>query len=215
MSMTDRALVESGNGEPFAEAVGGIVTVILAILGLAHVAPNYLVPIATIVFGAVVLNHGVGLLSEYGHLIRPGTATPAVHMSGGISAVFLVGAGGIVLGILALLGIDAAVLCACAVIAYGAVLVLSTNSTAQMHSMHAAGTEGVSNREVMAEDIISDSGRFLSMAGLGAVVLGILALAGFNASVLILVALLALGAAIVLTGSALASVMLTFFRTAA
>jgi hypothetical protein len=210
MAMTERALAGSGNGEPFAEAVGGIVTVILAILGLAHVIPNYLVPITTIVFGAVLLGHGAGLLSQ---LARPGIAMPAARVGSGVSAVFLVGAGGIVLGILALVGIDPLVLSACAVIAYGAVLVLSANSTVQVHTMQAARTEGVPGGGMMAEEVISETGGFLAMAGLAAVVLGILALAGFAQAVLILVALLALGAAIVATGGALTTVMMTFFRT--
>jgi len=56
---------------------------------------------------------------------------------------------------------------------------------------------------------LAGSGSFLGMAGLSAIVLGILALAGFDP-----VSLLRMGATIVLTGSALAGVMLTFFRTA-
>jgi hypothetical protein len=51
------------------------------------------------------------------------------------------------------------------------------------------------------------------MAGLAAVVLGILALAGFTQEILILVALLVVGASIVVSGGALSTAMMTFFRT--
>jgi hypothetical protein len=207
MAMTERALVESANGEPLAEAIGGVVTVVLAILGLAHIVPNYLVPIAVIVFGAVLMTHGATLMSEYSQVAR---ANAAVHVSGGVSAVFLAGAAGIVLGILALLGIEATALTAIAVIAYGAVLVLSANSSLHLHALRTIRTEG--QPEMVGEDILTGSGGFLAMTGLSAVVLGILALAGFDPAILVLVSLLAMGATIVFTGTAFAGVMLTFFR---
>lgn len=208
MAVTETALVESANGEPFAEAIGGAVTIVLTILGLAHVIPNYLAPIATIVFGAVLLTHGTTLMSEYRRLAR---TNAAIHVSGGVSAVFLAGAGGIVLGILALLGIEPTLLASVAVIAYGAVLVLSANSSLHLHALRTVKTEG--QTAMIGDDMLTGSGSFLAMAGLSAVVLGILALAGFDPAVLVLVSLLAMGATIVLTGSTLASVMLTFFRT--
>jgi hypothetical protein len=215
MAMSEGVLVESPNGEPVAEAIGGTVTVVLAILGLAHVVPNYLAPIATIVFGAVLLMRGVALFSEYAKVMPP-----TVQVSDGISAVFMAGAGGIVLGILALLGIEPMMLIAIAVIAYGGVLVLSANSSLHLRvpkttkAQGHRGTEGHPDTVPMSEDISTGSGGFLAMAGLSAVVLGILALAGFSQEILVLVSLLAMGATMVLAGTALAGLMSMFLRGA-
>ena len=53
-----------------------------------------------------------------------------------------------------------------------------------------------------------------SLAGLAAIVLGILALAGVNAAVLDLSALIALGATLVMTGSTLSATVMSFMRPA-
>jgi hypothetical protein len=59
----------------------------------------------------------------------------------------------------------------------------------------------------------SGSAGIQSLAGLGAIVLGVLAVAGStNDVVLNLVALLALGATLVLTGSTLSTTVLSFMR---
>jgi hypothetical protein len=89
------------------ETIAGLVTVVLTILGLAHVVPEFLVAIATIVFGGALLLRGAATISEYARMNVPAAASPAVSSIGdsGVSAVFLAGAAGVVLGILALLGI--------------------------------------------------------------------------------------------------------------
>jgi hypothetical protein len=138
-----------------------------------------------------------------------------VQFGGGISAVFLAGAGGVVLGILALLGIYAMTLSAIAVIVYGAVLVLGANSSLHLQALKTEGPEGAAEHrrtELIATDLLAGSSGFRAMAGLAGVVLGILALAGFTQEILVLVALLAMGATIVLAGTALAGAMLAFFR---
>ena len=58
----------------------------------------------------------------------------------------------------------------------------------------------------------SGSAGIQALAGLAAVVLGILAAAGTNEVVLSLVALLALGATLVLTGSTLSGTVLSLMR---
>jgi hypothetical protein len=67
-------------------------------------------------------------LSEYAGIIFPsGAKAPAVGQFGGsnLSSAFLAGGAGIIFGILALLGIEAAGLTAIALIVFGAALVLS------------------------------------------------------------------------------------------
>jgi hypothetical protein len=116
--MSERATASSRT--PVTEPIG--FTIVLAILAWAQGAPTFLIAIATIAFGAALLLHGSADFAEYG---RPcagvgAAAAPAVIpiQGGGLSAVLRAGAGGIVLGILAVLGISTIELTAITVIAH-------------------------------------------------------------------------------------------------
>jgi hypothetical protein len=129
----------------------------------------------------------------------------------------LAGAAGIVLGILASLGIATGVLTAAAVIAFGAALVLSCTAVWNLHVLKRSelAEEGQSSSpgsEILANEMAFGSAGTQALAGLAAIVLGILALAGTNSAVLTLVALLALGGALILTGSTLSATVLGFMR---
>jgi hypothetical protein len=68
--------------------------------------------------------------------------------------------------------------------------------------------------EMLASEMASGSAGIQALAGLAAIVLGILALAGNTADLTLnLVALLALGATLVLTGSTLSATVLNVMRT--
>ncbi|MGE3264703.1 hypothetical protein [Methylocystis sp.] len=68
--------------------------------------------------------------------------------------------------------------------------------------------------EMLASEMASGSAGIQALAGLAAIVLGILALAGHSADLTVnLVALLALGATLVLTGSTLSATVLSFIRS--
>jgi len=199
-----------------AESIAALVTVVLAILGLAHVAPEFLVAVATIVFGATLLLHGSATVAEYASIpIEPG-ASSSIGDSG-LSAVFLAGAAGVVLGILALLGISTAQLTAIAVIAFGAALILSSSLAARVYLLRAsvATTDERARRiasEALAGEMLSSSAGIFGLAGLAAIVLGILALAGFSPVILILIALLALGSVSALNGIDLTATMVSAYR---
>ena len=122
----------SRNKSSMGQTVGALATIVLTILGLAHVVPEFLVAIATIAFGATLLLHGSAMIAEYARASIRSSATAAsapLAGDGGLSAVLLAGAAGVVLGILALLGISTHDLTAIAVIAFGASLILSASST--------------------------------------------------------------------------------------
>jgi hypothetical protein len=229
MSMTFREALshESAAKGGFVDAIGGLTTIVLGVLGLAGVAPTMMIGIATVVFGAALLIQGGTMLSEYAQIIFPpgAKATSVDHFGGNsLSVVFLVGAAGIVLGVLALLKIHAMDLTPIAVIAFGTALVLSSNAVWHLHSLKHAlirsatqSTEGESKLagiEILASEMASGSAGLQALVGLAAIVLGILALAGtgIDSAVLILVAFLALGATLVLTGSALSGTVMSFMR---
>jgi hypothetical protein len=174
--------------------------------------------IATVVFGATLLIQGGTILSEYAHIATPAEAAGQPIQiqrlsTGGLSPMFLVGASGIVLGVLALLGISSASLTAVAVIAFGAALVLSSNSVRELNALQSTirpvnyGSTG----ELLASEMASGSAGVQMLTGLATVVLGILAVAGRPID-LVLAALLVLGVTVVLTGSTLSGLVLSFMR---
>lgn len=225
MSMTFREATTQENAAVYGglvDAIGGVATIVLAVCGLAGVNPPLMAGIATVVFGVALLIQGGTMLSEYAQIIFPAGAKSAniEHFGGGsLSAVFLVGAAGIVLGVLALLGINSGVLTPIAAIAFGTALVLSSNAVWHLYVLRHAATKSSEAQtqhigsEFLASEMASGSAGIQALAGLGAIVLGVLAVAGnTNDLVLNLVALLALGATLVLTGSTLSATVLSFMR---
>jgi hypothetical protein len=198
----------------FVDAVGGIATVVLAIIGLAGVKPEIMVSIATVVFGAALLIQGGAMLTEFA-LIETTPEAGAPTTGGGISALFLVGFAGIVLGILALLGVYASTLTSVSAIAFGAALVISSSAVWQLltsRSIEARFQARNPMLRVMASEVAAGSAGLQAMAGLAVIVLGILAVAGVFSAALTLIAFLVAGAALVLTGSTLSGTMIGFMR---
>ena len=224
MSMTysDRVTHEGAAYGGFADAIGGIAAIVLAIVGLSGARPEMMVAIATIVFGGALLIQGGAIASEYAHIMFPAGAGPvAIEEFGGssLSALFLAGAAGIVLGVLALLGIASAILTSVSIIAFGAALLLSSNAVSRLQSLKrvlvAAEGRTLSGSAILANEIASGSSGVHWLAGLTAIVLGVLAVAGVNPVVLTLSALIVLGATLVLSGSSLSATVMSFMRPAA
>jgi hypothetical protein len=205
------------------DAVGGVVTIVLAIIALSGVHQPTLAGIATIVFGAALLIQGGTMLTEYTKLFFPaGTAAPAeeIMRGGGLSALFLVGAAGVVLGVLALINIVPETLIAIAVIAFGGAMVLSSNAVWHLYRAKQA-TERLgamrvrSGGEILAAEMASGSAAMQCLGGLTAIILGIVAVTGTNLMVVTLVGLLVLGATALLTGSTLSGMVMGFMEPTA
>jgi hypothetical protein len=210
------AVADAGSYGGFVDALGGIATIVLAIIGLAGVKAEMLVAIATVVFGAALLIQGGAMLTEFAQ-IETTTETSGTTSGGGLSALFLVGFAGIVLGVLALLGIYSPVLTAAAAIAFGAALVISSSAVWQLltsRSIAARFERHSPLLRIMASEVAAGSAGLQAMAGLAVIVLGILAVAGVYTTGLSLIALLIAGAAIVLTGSSLSGSMTGLMRPA-
>jgi hypothetical protein len=220
MAIADRQfeMVGGGAGAWMTEAVGGIVAVVLTILGLAHVAPVFLVAIALIAAGAAVVLRGAAIVRDFARLLQRAGTTTAVSEVGGSSALYvelLAGGAAIILGILSLLGVASVDLIAIGVITLGGAMVLSTNATARLTAQKLAMTSGGDEQaRVVAAEIVTSSAGTQALAGLTAITLGILALAGFASVVLVLIALLTLGAFILLDGVSIGGTILTLLRTA-
>jgi hypothetical protein len=217
MSMTYSSSTTSAEAATyggFADALGGIATIVLAIIGLSGVRPEVLVSISTIVFGAALLIQGGAMLSEFAQAeVAPDANVTA---GGGLSALFFVGVGGIVLGVLALLGIHAAILTAVAVIAFGAALLISSSAVWQLLTSRSVAMRFQTRAPMLrfiASEVAAGSIGVQAMVGLAVIVLGILAICGIYTGPLTLIALLVAGASILLTGSTLSGTMVGFMRS--
>src|SRR5258706_15607310 len=77
MTQTKTLMGESAAYGGFVDAVGGVTNIGLAVGGLRHTAPEVMVGIGTIVFGAALVIQGGTRLSEYSPVIfPPGKAAP-------------------------------------------------------------------------------------------------------------------------------------------
>jgi hypothetical protein len=184
------------------EVLGGATAVVLAILGLAGIETTYMLPIAALVIGAAFVVEGGVLIARYADAM---TETPAnrasMQLGGGVTTEFLGGCAGIVLGILALVGIAPQVLVSVAVLVFGAALIWESRATSRFESFESSSTAHPMGHEIAREAMLAASGA-QAFIGLATVVLGILALTHIATVALTLVAMLIVGASIVLTGSA-------------
>jgi hypothetical protein len=221
VTIRESAAGETAHYGGFVDAVGGIATVVLAIVALSGIQQPMITAIATIIFGAALLIQGGTMLSEFARMIFPaGAAMPGAEQFGGgsIATLFLAGAGGIVLGVLALIGIAPGVLIAAAVITFGATLVLSSNAVWQLHLLRRSTmgpASAFTGGEILASEMASGSAGIQALAGLAAIVLGILAVVGSLPATLTLIALLVMGATLVMTGSSLTGAVASFMHPAA
>jgi hypothetical protein len=180
-----RGVVAGGS----AAALGGEIAVALAVLSLVGVVPWILVPVAALVVGVALLFGGgvvAALFEERLERIRASADARAVV--GGMALEGLCGAAGVTLGILALAEILPAILLPLAVIALGGALLLGSGALYFMHPQD--------------EPMIAFSGTQM-LAGVGAVVLGVLALVGVPTLALCAVGVLVLGAGLMVGGSGL------------
>lgn len=219
MITSENTFQEAATYGGFVDAIGGIATVVLAIIALSGIHQPTLAAIATIVFGAALLIQGGTMLTEYTKLMFPaGVAQPAQESAGGgLPALFMVGASGIVLGVLALLNIAAGTLVSCAVIAFGAALLVSSNSVWHLYRAKQASQQMLTQRtlsggEILAGEMASGSAAVQCLSGVAAIVLGILAVSGIYTPLLSLVALLIMGATVLLTGSTLSGAAMSFMQ---
>ncbi len=176
-----------------------------------------LVAIATVVFGAALLIQGGAMLTEFAQIEITPDAN-AVTSGGGLSALFLVGFADIVLGVLALLGVHAAILTAASAISFVAALVISSSAVWQLLTSRSVAARFQTRSpmlRIVASEVAAGSTGVQAMAGLAVIVLGILAISGVFTADLTLIALVIAGATIVLTGGTLSGTLTGFTRPSA
>ncbi len=206
---------EMVTGGSAVEAVGGIATVVLAVVGLSGIFPFYLTAVAAIVLGASLLLQGGAVAARFSRLLTAtaGAQMPARDIGGGMSAGFLGGVAGIVLGILSLLLIYPQVLLPVTAIVFGAVLLMAFGSTARLNTFViercAAGNE-LARR--VAGDMVLAANSAQALVGIAGIVLGIVGVVGVYPIILSLVAFLCLGVSVVLSGTAVSARMMSMWN---
>lgn len=197
------------------EWLAGAAALVLAIVGLAHIEPMFMVAVAPIALGAALIFDGAVVAREYSRILASsGDGTiQNVEFGGGISSQIGGGVAAMVLGVLALVHLNPLVLTPIAAIVLGATLVFSSGVNTRLNALkiETSGEHDVAKR--IAEEAMTTATGSEVLVGLGAIVLGIVALVGLAPLTLTLVAMLALGAAILLSGSAVIGKMLSVFSS--
>ncbi len=201
-------------GGSLAESITGGAGIVLAIIGLANIMPQMMLPIATIALGAALLFEGGAIASRFSKLLTE-TAKGRFETSElgvGLTAEVVGGLAGVILGILTLLGVSPSILMPVAVIVFGGTLLFGSGVTARLNNLQIAKSgENEAFREVAREAVSASAGVQLFL-GLAAVTLGIIAVAGISWMTLNFVALLCVGVSDLLSGSAIAARMMSAVR---
>jgi hypothetical protein len=185
--------------------------VVLSILGIVGVLQPDLAAIAVIGLGVILLLQGANVVFRYGELLYEADLTSrvdAAEVSRGITAEFLAGVAGIVLGILALLRIAPMTLMSVAVITYGGTLLLTSGESVWLNAF---GKENELVYQLRRSMGLAAAGAQV-LVGLAGLVLGILGVIGILPIMMILVALLAIGSSILLRSSFVGGLLLDFLR---
>lgn len=222
----ERRIFEIETGGSAIEAVGGLGVIILSILGLAGVEPVFLASSAGVVFGVALLAQGAAVGTEYTSLFSKvtGGAFSAIELGGGMAVEFVAGGAAIVLGILALVGESPSILLPALVITAGTALILTIGTIQRLNTlkMEAAGASEIAQR--VASHAVTGVAGAQFLAGLAAIVLGILAFVPMTKPLsavppgpgawmtFTLVGLLIVGASITMSGGALAGRMMQMFN---
>lgn len=193
------------------EVMGGIAAAVLGIIGLAHVVPKYVLPIAGIVLAVTLMARAAMVAAEYAEVLagmkkNGGLGNMELH-GNSMSAEALAGGTALVLSILAILQLEPDVLMAVVSIVLGAGLLLGNGARTRLDALKVelATNHDLANQVADLES--SGSGGAQALVGVAAIVLGILALVGVSPADLVLVSMLAIGAATLVSGSALESRM--------
>lgn len=197
-------------GGSIAEIVGGGGAVVLAILGLAGLAPFYMLAVGTIAVGAALLLAG-GAVAVRHQKIAEETATsrtPSQMFSVGMTAEAFAGTVGIVLGILALLDVVPEILAPVAMIVFGGGLLIGSATTARLNALAADYESATETARRVARESVSAAAGVQVLVGTGAATLGILALIGMAPMTLSLVAILSVATSVLLSGTAVGGKMM-------
>lgn len=205
---TERGVLRAETTGSLVEVAGGIAIIVLSIIGLARIGNVGSLPaISTIILGAALIAEGGTVATEFTRLMNlslGGATAGAGEFAGGMTTEIVVGATVLVLGVLGVLGVSPAVLIPSAVIVAGALLLIAATNVQRIHAVRATAISANEGSQALMQTAISSAAGIQVLAGLAAIVLGILALSSTaHVAVFTVVGLLVLGAAVTMSGGTL------------
>jgi hypothetical protein len=201
--------------EPFgmlSEGAAGIATIVLAVIALAGVSAAPLASIVTIVIGVGLMVQAFNSAAGRSKVMPAGVGASA-EVSGEVMVDVLTGVAGVILGILALVGINASHLVPAALIIFGGALLLSGASEMMPRGVSVASTTGGQAQISSYQGPVVTGGMEI-MVGIAAIVLGILSLIFMSSWVLVLVGFIAIGAAMLMVSATFGMAVTRLFAAA-
>jgi hypothetical protein len=207
------------------EGAAGLAAIVLAIIALAGVSPGALIAIAAIVIGVGLMVQAFNSAAEQSNMMTMMTtamAAPAgvsrAEFGGSVMVDCMCGLTGIVLGILALVGINPAHLLPPALIVFGGALLVGGAACMRptvRSSTVPAGVAGSEPRAVVAYPGSSFAASGMEiLIGLAAIILGIVSLLVAGTGILVAVGFIAVGAALLLASATFSGAVMRLFATA-
>jgi len=184
------------------ETLGGLAAVIVSVVGFSE-QPVQMCAIATIAIGIALLSQGASIMARWQRMTHEleGTKPDRTELVEGVSTEVFGGSVGIVLGVIALVGIKPMVLLPVAAIVFGGSLLLG--GAAQPDLVYLAPERNPRYARATFS-AIQTSGGIMVLVGVAAAVLGILGLLDVGPPLsFALVSMLSIGFSLLLTGGAL------------
>jgi hypothetical protein len=217
MTVYSESKLPKSEAEPIGlltEGAAGIAVIVLTVVALAGISTETLASIAAIVIGVGLMVQAFNSAAEAARVTPPNVTVSqqGMGLDGEVMVDCLCGLTGIVLGILALVGIGGAHLLPAALIVFGGSLLLS-GAISMRPRTFPLGSSGTEMQFVSYQGpVVADGVEVL--VGLAAIVLGILSLMLASSTILLLVGFLAVGAALLLVSASFAGAVLRLFTTA-
>jgi hypothetical protein len=194
------------------EGAAGIAVIVLAVIALAGTASGALASILTIVVGVGLMVQAFNSAAEHSKVMAANVAS-VPDLGGEVMVDGLSGATGIILGILAMVGINTPYLVSSALIVFGGALLLSGAIALSPRASQSTVPGG--QAQVVSYQGLAATGGMEILIGIAAIVLGILSLMFVGSWVLALVGFIAVGAALLMVSATFSGTILRLFTTTA
>jgi len=200
---TTGAWTDTAQVGPMTEGAAGIAVIVLAILALASISPGVLTPIAAIVIGVGLLIEAANTGIEYSRVSAQGMqggALQTAQLGADVSVELIAGVVGIVLGVLALIGAATDMhLLPASLIVFGGAMLLAGLSATSISTV--SGVDGGPGGMVAVQSELAPARGLQVLAGISAIVLGILAFVLTAGPTLLMVGFLVVGPALLATSA--------------
>jgi hypothetical protein len=198
------------------EGAAGIAAIVLAVIALAGISAPTLAAIVTIVIGVGLMVQAFNSVAESSRVMPAGMAAsvPPAEIGGEVMVDCLTGVTGIVLGVLALVGINAPHLVPAALIVFGGALLLGGTIKMRPKSAPLANT-AAGQVQIVTSQGSGAAGGMEVLVGIAAIVLGILSLIFMSSWVLVLVGFIAVGAALLMVSATFSGAVTRLFTATA